>query len=103
MIIYILFLKEWGTNLKILNISTVKLLDRLTLQLRNVNWTTENIDEALNEFVQNEAIKFQEVAQPLRIALIGERSSPSIAAVMYLLGKPETLGRLEDVLFAKGK
>ncbi len=81
--------------------STVKLLDRLTLQLRNVRWSAEEIEEALKVFIETESINYREIALPLRIALLGKTSSPSITEVMSLLGKDETLDRLTDMLFDK--
>ena len=81
--------------------STVKLLDRLTLQLRNVRWSAEEIEIALQVFIETESINYREIALPLRIALLGKTSSPSITEVMYLLGKNETLDRLGDMLFDK--
>ncbi len=88
---------------KIFDHIVLDLLDRLTFQLKNVSWSLENLDEELNKFVKTEAIKFHEIAQPLRVALIGEKSSPGVTTVIYLLGKRETFARINDILFAKRK
>jgi glutamyl-tRNA synthetase len=40
------------------------------------------------------------VAQPLRAALTGGTASPGIFDVMEILGRDESLGRLDDVLAA---
>jgi len=73
------------------------LLQRLTLKLRSVSWKLKEIETMLSVFLTDENIKLQELAQPLRAALIGQKSSPSIAAVMTILGREETLARLTDV------
>jgi glutamyl-tRNA synthetase len=74
------------------------MLERLTLQLSNVKWNCIAIEALLTSFVTDEETKFQMVAQPLRVALIGKRSSPNIAVIMNILGREETLNRLSDVL-----
>ena len=40
--------------------------------------------------------KLGQVAQPLRAALTGRKTSPGIFDVLALLGKEESLGRIAD-------
>jgi len=42
-------------------------------------------------------VKLVEIAQPLRAALTGSLTSPSVFEIMVILGKEETLKRLEAV------
>jgi glutamyl-tRNA synthetase len=77
---------------------SLKMLQRLTLKLSNANWNLVNLEKILSTFVADEKTKFQLVAQPLRVALIGKKSSPNIAEIMNILGREETLNRLSDVL-----
>jgi glutamyl-tRNA synthetase len=74
------------------------MLQRLTLQLSNVRWETIELENLLTSFVEQEDCKFQMVAQPLRVVLIGTKSSPNIISIMKILGRDETLNRLSDVL-----
>jgi glutamyl-tRNA synthetase len=74
------------------------MLHRLTLQLSNAKWNATSLEELLATFITDEETKFQMVAQPLRVALIGKKSSPNIAVIMTILGREETLNRLSDVL-----
>ena len=74
------------------------MLERLTLKLSDVTWSTQELEVLLFTFVENEMTKFKDVAQPLRLALIGQISSPNIAAVMNLLGREETLNRILDII-----
>jgi glutamyl-tRNA synthetase len=78
--------------------NTLKVLERLTLKLSNAKWNLFELEELLVSFVSDEEIKFQAVAQPLRVALLGQKSSPNIAAIMNILGREETLNRLSDIL-----
>lgn len=70
----------------------------LAADLGQLEWRAEAIHEALNSAVSNNGLKFPKVAMPLRVMLTGGPQSPSIDAVMALLGKEETLARLEDYL-----
>ena len=48
----------------------------------------------MNDVVTAHAIKFPKLAMPLRVLLTGIAQSPSIDAVMAILGRDETLKRL---------
>ena len=76
---------------------SLKMLQRLTLKLSNANWNLINLEDILSTFVSDEETKFQLVAQPLRVALLGKKSSPNIAEIMNILGREETLNRLSDL------
>lgn len=82
----------------LLNEDSLKLLERLTLRLSSAKWNLIDLETLITSFVQDEGIKFQSLAQPLRVALIGKKSSPNIASIINILGREETLNRLSDVL-----
>ena len=83
---------------ELLNKKSLKVLERLTFKLSDAKWNVTNLEELLVSFVSDEGTKFQMVAQPLRVALIGQKSSPNIAIIMNILGREETLNRIYDVL-----
>jgi len=62
--------------------------------LNKIDWTKEAIHNAMNEVVTSHAIKFPKLAMPLRVLLTGIAQSPSIDTVMTILGRDETLKRL---------
>ena len=66
--------------------------------LNKIDWTKEAIHNAMNEVVTSHAIKFPKLAMPLRVLLTGIAQSPSIDAVMTILGRDETLKRLNFYL-----
>ncbi|MEM6465707.1 MAG: glutamate--tRNA ligase [Pseudomonadota bacterium] len=74
------------------------MLKRLTSRLRDASWTQPEIEELLHSFAAEEELKFGKVAQPLRAALSGQSASPSVLEMMEILGKEESLGRLDDVI-----
>jgi len=65
--------------------------------LRGLNeWTVAAIDAAARAFAEAKGLKLGKVAQPLRAALTGRTVSPGIFEVMVLIGRDETLARLQD-------
>jgi glutamyl-tRNA synthetase len=69
-------------------------LQTLSQNLANCDWSAEAIHAAINEVVTQYALKFPKVAMPLRVILCGTAQSPSIDQVMALLGRFETHKRL---------
>jgi glutamyl-tRNA synthetase len=59
-------------------------------------WSPEELDGAAREFAQKTGIKLGDVAQPLRAALTGRSVSPGIFDVLFVLGREESLARLQD-------
>lgn len=64
--------------------------------LKNIEWTTEAIHDVIAQAVKENALKFPKVAMPLRVMLAGIAQSPSIDQVMEILGKDESLRRMQD-------
>lgn len=61
-------------------------------------WEPESIEQALNNFAQENELMMGMVAQPLRIACSGSTVSPAIGDTLYLIGKDELLKRIERLL-----
>jgi glutamyl-tRNA synthetase len=59
-------------------------------------WSVGAIDSAARSFAEARGLKLGKVAQPLRAALTGRTVSPGIFEVMVLIGREETLARLQD-------
>jgi len=69
---------------------------KLAELLSAADWQAEAIHHAINEVVTQFQLKFPKVAMPLRVLLTGIAQSPSIDQVMALLGKDETLARINE-------
>ena len=72
------------------------ILEALTATLQHATWSREGLEGCLQEFAATNDIKLSIIAQPIRAALTGRTVSPSVFDMMALLGREETLGRLED-------
>ena len=59
-------------------------------------WDQETIEAAVRQVAEGQGVKLGQVAQPLRAALTGRKTSPGIFDVLALLGQEESLGRIAD-------
>ena len=65
------------------------------------DWTMTALEEAVRHVAEDAGLGLGKVAQPLRAALTGSTTSPGIFDVLILLGRDESLGRLDDCLWAR--
>jgi glutamyl-tRNA synthetase len=73
------------------------LLDDLSKDLKTVEpWNAEATEHTVRVFAERKGVKLGSVAQPLRAALTGRTTSPPIFDVLAVLGKSESLARLQD-------
>ena len=70
--------------------------DALTSLLQNATWSGDSLEAALRGLADEKNVGLGQIMQPLRAALTGRGSSPSVINVMEILGRPETLARLAD-------
>ena len=83
----------------LLNADARRLLRELKEELAKLDaWTATATEDSIRQFAQRTGVKLGSVAQPLRAALTGRTTSPPIFDVMAVLGKSETLGRINDQL-----
>jgi glutamyl-tRNA synthetase len=61
-------------------------------------WTVEDIEAALRGLAEREGVKPKAIFQPLRVAIAGTTVSPGIFETVALLGREETLARVEEAL-----
>jgi len=61
-------------------------------------WTTTALEAAVRTVAEEAGLGLGKVAQPLRAALTGRTTSPGIFDVLVLLGREETLARLDDTI-----
>ena len=64
-------------------------------KLAQIEWTAEVIHSEINALVTSLQLKFPKIAMPLRVMITGTAQSPSIDQVMAILGKQETLARIQ--------
>ena len=88
--------KDAATHLK------PEILEPLTAlreQFANLpQWTAEAIHTTVNALAEARGLKLGKIAQPLRVAVAGRAVSPPIDQTLALLGREQTLKRLDRAL-----
>jgi len=80
----------------LLNGDARALLARISALLREQqDWTTEALEANLKAYAEQQGLGLGKLAQPLRAALTGQTTSPGIFDVLALLGKEESLARID--------
>jgi len=75
----------------------IRILSELTPQLRSVSWERDTLEGVVSTVAEANETKLGKLAGPLRAVLAGRAVSPSVFDMMLVLGRDETLARLEDV------
>ena len=69
-------------------------------RLTKIEWKRERISEAIKAVVTSHKLKMPKIAMPLRVMVTGEAQTPSVDAVLELIGRDEVLARMEKQLQA---
>jgi glutamyl-tRNA synthetase len=75
-------------------IPVAQALRMLKARLTSAEWTRPAINEAVKEVVKSSGLKMPQLAMPLRQIVTGRTQTPSIDAVLELLGREVVLHRL---------
>jgi glutamyl-tRNA synthetase len=67
-------------------------------KLATVEWDRHLIHDTIKTTATTHGLKLPKVAMPLRVMVTGEAQTPSIDAILELLGRAETLKRMHDRL-----
>jgi glutamyl-tRNA synthetase len=62
------------------------------------DWTADGLDAIVRQLADEKSLKLGKIAQPIRAALTGRSTSPGVFDVLEVLGRDESLGRIEDRL-----
>jgi glutamyl-tRNA synthetase len=73
-------------------------LTALRSRLESAPWTRQDINALLKAVVSEYKLKLPRIAMPLRVMVTGAPQSPSIDAVIELLGREEVLHRIDAQL-----
>jgi len=76
------------------DIAVAQALRTLKARLTATNWSRPAISDAIKEVVKGSGLKMPQVAMPLRQIVTGRTQTPSIDAVLELLGRDVVLHRL---------
>ena len=77
---------------------SICILSELTAALQHGNWTRDELEAAAHRVAEAHGLGLGKIAAPVRAALAGRTSTPSVFDMMLALGRDETLARLADVV-----
>ena len=72
------------------------MLKFLTAAVQNVSWTRDALEQAAKAVAEENGVGLGKIAGPLRAALAGTSTTPSVFDMMTALGREESLARLRD-------
>ena len=84
-------------GLKALDSVSTGILKELTPQLQTVSWDRQSLETLVDQVAHDHDSKLGMLAAPLRAALSGRAVAPSIFDMMLVLGRDETVARLNDI------
>ncbi|KAA9009119.1 glutamate--tRNA ligase [Histidinibacterium aquaticum] len=73
------------------------ILSELTPQMRTASWTREDLESLVKAKAEEHGLGLGKLAGPLRAVLAGRAVSPSVFDMMLVLGREETIARLNDI------
>ena len=84
---------------KALKEGTGELMTELISIINNIeDFTVENLQIEIKSWITSNEIGFGKVMMPLRLALVGALQGPDVFDIMYMIGKAETVKRIENVV-----
>lgn len=79
--------KAWGEN-------TREVLSEFAQRLENVDFQVESIKNLIHDFAEEKEVGMGKIMMPLRLSLVGELKGPDVPDIMQLIGKEETVERI---------
>lgn len=80
------------------NDQTSAILGELASHLESMEFNAENLKQAMHDFAENKGLGMGKVMMPLRLSLVGELKGPDVPDIMELLGKEETISRINNAI-----
>ncbi len=78
---------------------TGALMTELSHVIENVSdFTSENIEKIIKEWITSKEIGFGKVMQPLRLSLVGALKGPHLSDIAFLIGRGETIERMRSAV-----
>ncbi|MEL6916146.1 MAG: glutamate--tRNA ligase [Bacteroidota bacterium] len=78
---------------------TPKIMAELISLLESIqDFTSENIETAVKQWMQEKELSFGKVMAPLRLSLVGDLKGPHVFDILYLIGKEESIARIKRAI-----
>ena len=83
--------KAWGEQ-------TPEIIQGFAEVLNNTEFVAENLKNAIHDYAEEKGLGMGKVMMPLRLTLVGELKGPDVPDIMELIGKEETISRIQNAL-----
>lgn len=84
---------------KAFKLDTPEFLQKVVSHLKDADdFSAENLSEKVKGWITSENIGFGKVMMPLRLALVGEMKGPDVFDILSILGKEESISRIEKAI-----
>lgn len=70
----------------------------ITVVSKIEDFSSKNTEKEIKEWLSGKEIGYSKVMQPLRLCLVGKLAGPHLFDIVYLIGKEETLKRIENAI-----
>ncbi|EKF56777.1 glutamyl-tRNA ligase [Galbibacter marinus] len=81
--------KQWKEH-------TASYMNQVAMVIESVNdFNSQTIEETVKSWISEKELSFGQVMPPLRLALVGEMKGPHVFDIIDLLGKTQTLDRIQ--------
>jgi glutamyl-tRNA synthetase len=81
-----------------LNSVSIGILKQLTPLLADASWSAAELEASMRDFAASQDIGLGKIGMPLKAALSGRANAPSAFGMMSILGRDESLARINDVI-----
>ncbi len=84
---------------KALKEGTTELLQEvINIVSRTAEFTVDNLQAKVKGWITDNEIGFGKVMMPLRLALVGALQGPDVFDIIFMIGKAETVNRIENLI-----
>ena len=78
---------------------TADLMLELGQMIENItDYSSQNIENSIKEWITSKEIGFGKVMQPLRLSLVGALKGPHLSDIAFLIGRDETVRRIRSAV-----
>ena len=84
--------KQWKENTGALMTELISVLDNID------DFSSENTETVVKQWIGDKELGFGQVMPPLRLALVGEMKGPHVFDIISLIGKKETISRIQKAI-----
>lgn len=84
--------KNWKPETELLMQSLINVIDKIE------DFSSENTEKEIKEWISGKEIGFGKVMQPLRLALVGKLAGPHLFDIIAMVGKEKTIQRIKNAI-----